>query len=191
MCSRGRRRLPVRDVGLEWAWERFELQALNSGLHLRCLLSDGLTETSSASTSNNGEDYVAKPDSCGPPCPTVDVKVVDENGNDLGRNKVGEVGYSLFPTVTSILSGDLFLAASFSFGFVDRTSSRVSARTRHGFPPPQLRHSSPSPAPHWAGSFPPPGHACIDSNELTYSIATQDTTATPKRPQTRSQTTDG
>jgi long-chain acyl-CoA synthetase len=51
----------------------------------------GLTETSSASTSNNGEDYQTKPESCGPACPTVDVKVVDDDGNDLGRNKLGEL----------------------------------------------------------------------------------------------------
>ncbi|KAI9026074.1 AMP-dependent synthetase and ligase [Hyaloraphidium curvatum] len=51
----------------------------------------GLTETSSASTANGGEDYAAKPDSVGPPCPTVDVKVVDDDGNDLGINKIGEL----------------------------------------------------------------------------------------------------
>jgi long-chain acyl-CoA synthetase len=39
----------------------------------------GLTETSSVTTMNNGEDYVRKPDSVGPPVPVCEVAVVPED----------------------------------------------------------------------------------------------------------------
>jgi long-chain acyl-CoA synthetase len=51
----------------------------------------GLTETSSVSTMNNGDDYVRKPDSVGPPVPVVEIKVVDEEGRDLPTGQVGEL----------------------------------------------------------------------------------------------------
>lgn len=51
----------------------------------------GMTETSSLSTMNQGDDYVAKPDSVGPPVPVVEVKVVDPLGVDLPLGDVGEL----------------------------------------------------------------------------------------------------
>lgn len=51
----------------------------------------GMTETSSLSTMNQGDDYVRKPDSVGPPVPVVEVKVVDPLGEDLGVDAVGEL----------------------------------------------------------------------------------------------------
>ena len=51
----------------------------------------GLTETSSLSTMNAGEDYLAKPDSVGPPVPVVTVKVVDPDGRELATGDVGEL----------------------------------------------------------------------------------------------------
>ena len=39
----------------------------------------GLTETSSVTTMNSGEDYVQRPDSVGPPVPVVDVRVVPDS----------------------------------------------------------------------------------------------------------------
>jgi long-chain acyl-CoA synthetase len=51
----------------------------------------GLTETSSLSTMNTGDDYVKKPDSVGPPVPVVTVKVVDPDGSDLPVGSVGEL----------------------------------------------------------------------------------------------------
>ena len=51
----------------------------------------GLTETSSLSTMNSGDDYVKKPDSVGPPVPVVTVKVVDPDGRDLPAGAVGEL----------------------------------------------------------------------------------------------------
>jgi long-chain acyl-CoA synthetase len=51
----------------------------------------GLTETSSVSTMNTGDDYLEKPDSVGPPVPVVDVKVVDPSGTELPTGEVGEL----------------------------------------------------------------------------------------------------
>jgi acyl-CoA synthetase (AMP-forming)/AMP-acid ligase II len=51
----------------------------------------GLTETSSLSTMNSGDDYLAKPDSVGPPVPVVTVKVVDPDGHEVPTGEVGEL----------------------------------------------------------------------------------------------------
>ncbi|MET8004197.1 class I adenylate-forming enzyme family protein [Nonomuraea glycinis] len=51
----------------------------------------GMTETSARAISNGGLDYHVKPDSIGYPSAVVDVCVVDEMGNDLGANEVGEL----------------------------------------------------------------------------------------------------
>jgi len=51
----------------------------------------GMTETSSTAASNNGIDYLAKPESCGPPLPINDVRIVDEEGNDLPVGQAGEL----------------------------------------------------------------------------------------------------
>ncbi len=51
----------------------------------------GMTETSSVSTMNQGDDYVRKPESVGPPVPVVEVKVVDPAGTDLPEGQVGEL----------------------------------------------------------------------------------------------------
>jgi acyl-CoA synthetase (AMP-forming)/AMP-acid ligase II len=51
----------------------------------------GLTETSSVTTMNSGADYLRHPDSVGVAVPVCDLKVVDEAGNDLGTDAVGEL----------------------------------------------------------------------------------------------------
>src|SRR3954451_18593143 len=51
----------------------------------------GMTETSSTASSNNGVDYIAKPESCGPPLPICDVRIVDDDGNDLPLGEAGEL----------------------------------------------------------------------------------------------------
>ena len=51
----------------------------------------GLTETSSLSTMNTGDDYLAKPDSVGPPVPIVTVKVVDPDGAEVPLGQTGEL----------------------------------------------------------------------------------------------------
>jgi len=51
----------------------------------------GLTETSSVTTLNSGQDYVTHPDSVGTAVPVVSLRVVDELGNDLPAGSVGEL----------------------------------------------------------------------------------------------------
>jgi long-chain acyl-CoA synthetase len=51
----------------------------------------GLTETTSAVISNGGADYFARPDSVGRPVPVAEVRVVDDDGNVLGDDEVGEL----------------------------------------------------------------------------------------------------
>jgi len=52
----------------------------------------GLTETSSVTTMNVGDDYVRKPDSVGPPVPVVELKLVSESGQEVAPGAgVGEL----------------------------------------------------------------------------------------------------
>lgn len=51
----------------------------------------GMTETMATVTSHSGEDYLNRPDSCGPPVPVSDLKVTDEYGNILATGEVGEL----------------------------------------------------------------------------------------------------
>ncbi|MCW1383172.1 acyl--CoA ligase [Novosphingobium sp. KCTC 2891] len=51
----------------------------------------GATETSSVSATHSAEDYLTHPDSVGIPVPCVDVKVVDDAGNELPRGASGEL----------------------------------------------------------------------------------------------------
>ena len=51
----------------------------------------GMTETHGIITANSARFFIDKPESCGPNVPTLEVKLVDEEGNDLpaGPNTVG------------------------------------------------------------------------------------------------------
>ena len=51
----------------------------------------GLTETASVATSNVGDDYATHPDSVGRTVPTVEVRVVDEDGADVPVGETGEI----------------------------------------------------------------------------------------------------
>ncbi|HVM39548.1 MAG TPA: class I adenylate-forming enzyme family protein [Acidimicrobiia bacterium] len=51
----------------------------------------GLTETSSVTSMNTGDDYVRKPESVGPAVPVCDVKVVGADGETLPIGEVGEL----------------------------------------------------------------------------------------------------
>ena len=51
----------------------------------------GLTETTSAIIANGGPDYLAHPDSVGRPTANTDVRIVDDDGNDLGDGHIGEL----------------------------------------------------------------------------------------------------
>jgi long-chain acyl-CoA synthetase len=77
-----------------------------------------MTETSSLSTMNVGDDYLAKPDSVGPPVPVVDVKVVDADGNDLPVGEVGELWIKGPNIVKGYWHKPEATAATFSGGWV-------------------------------------------------------------------------
>ena len=51
----------------------------------------GLTESSSVTSSNAGDDYLRKPTSVGPPVPVCELKVVDEDGRELPLGEAGEL----------------------------------------------------------------------------------------------------
>jgi len=51
----------------------------------------GMTETASTFTSHQGEDYEARPDSCGPAVPVGDIKIVAPDGSVLPPGEVGEL----------------------------------------------------------------------------------------------------
>ncbi len=51
----------------------------------------GMTETSATFTHHQAEDYRAHPDSCGPPLPVCEVRIVDPLGQDLPPGSVGEL----------------------------------------------------------------------------------------------------
>lgn len=74
----------------------------------------GLTETTSAIISNSGLEYHGQPDSIGRPVVTADVKIVDEQGHELGDDQIGELlvrgpnvipGYWNNPEATEIAFG--------------------------------------------------------------------------------------
>ncbi|MDQ0443457.1 class I adenylate-forming enzyme family protein [Methylobacterium persicinum] len=50
----------------------------------------GMTETSATFTHHQGEDYIAHPDSCGPPLPVCEARIRDPQGRDLPPGAVGE-----------------------------------------------------------------------------------------------------
>jgi long-chain acyl-CoA synthetase len=52
----------------------------------------GMTETSATATGNSAEDYENRPDSCGPPVPVTDLKVMTVEGDrELATGEVGEL----------------------------------------------------------------------------------------------------
>ena len=52
----------------------------------------GMTETCATVTSNGAEDYIARPDSCGPAAPNAEIKIMTIEGDrELPRGEVGEL----------------------------------------------------------------------------------------------------
>ncbi len=94
----------------------------------------GMTETTATFTTHIGDEYEAKPDSCGPALPVCDMKVVDEAGEDLPSGKVGELwvrgpnvvkGYWNKPEATAatfangwLKTGDLAWLDEEGFGYI-------------------------------------------------------------------------
>ncbi|HEV3226078.1 MAG TPA: class I adenylate-forming enzyme family protein [Acidimicrobiales bacterium] len=51
----------------------------------------GLTESSSVATAIGGQDAIDKPNSVGPPVPTLELKIRDEHGHEVPTGQTGEV----------------------------------------------------------------------------------------------------
>ena len=51
----------------------------------------GLTETASVATSHGGDDYFAHPGSVGRAAPTVELRIVDDDGRDMPAGERGEI----------------------------------------------------------------------------------------------------
>ncbi|MFN2259768.1 MAG: class I adenylate-forming enzyme family protein [Parasphingopyxis sp.] len=52
----------------------------------------GMTETSATVTTHSSEDYLNRPESCGPPVPVAEIKIMSEDGSrELGVGEVGEL----------------------------------------------------------------------------------------------------
>jgi long-chain acyl-CoA synthetase len=51
----------------------------------------GMTETSAAFTNHLAEDYLTRPDSCGPPLPVCELKVTGPSGETLPRGEIGDL----------------------------------------------------------------------------------------------------
>ena len=51
----------------------------------------GMTETMATVTGNSGEDYLNRPDSCGPPVAVADLKIVGDDDSELEPGEVGEL----------------------------------------------------------------------------------------------------
>ena len=54
----------------------------------------GMTETNAYGPQNSGDDYVKRPRSTGRTVPTMQVKVADEQGNEVPRGEVGEIWFA-------------------------------------------------------------------------------------------------
>jgi long-chain acyl-CoA synthetase len=78
----------------------------------------GLTETSSVTTLNSGEDYLRRPDSVGVPVAAVDVKVVDPAGDALPVGDVGELWIKGPNVVKGYWNKPEATAATFSDGWL-------------------------------------------------------------------------
>jgi long-chain acyl-CoA synthetase len=91
----------------------------------------GLTETSSLSTMNSGADYLAKPDSVGPPVPVVTVKVVDPDGNEVATGDTGELWIKGPNVVKGYWNRPDATAESFSDGWLH--TGDVARRDEEGF----------------------------------------------------------
>ncbi len=61
--------------------------------HGRPQIGYGMTETNAFGPQNGGDDYIAKPTSSGRVVPIMKIRVVDDDGNQLGTNQIGEIEF--------------------------------------------------------------------------------------------------
>ena len=86
----------------------------------------GMTETSATFTHHQGEDYLAHPDSCGPPLPVCEVRIVDPLGDAVAPGCVGELCVKGPNVVRGYWDDPAATAAVFSAGWL-RTGDLVRA----------------------------------------------------------------
>ncbi|MBE9540643.1 MAG: acyl--CoA ligase [Proteobacteria bacterium] len=77
----------------------------------------GTTETSAGIATNSRQDYADKPDSVGPPAPVCDVKVVNEDGEQLANGELGELWVRGPNVVKGYWHNPQATAASFTDGW--------------------------------------------------------------------------
>ncbi|MHB1989130.1 MAG: class I adenylate-forming enzyme family protein [Acidimicrobiales bacterium] len=78
----------------------------------------GLTETSSVTSMNSGEDYVRKPESVGLPVPVCEVRIVGPDGNDVATGETGELWIKGPNVVRGYWNKPAESAASFTSGWL-------------------------------------------------------------------------
>jgi long-chain acyl-CoA synthetase len=78
----------------------------------------GLTETSSVTSMNAGADYLRKPESCGPPVPVCDVRVIAADGSEAPLGEPGELWIKGPNVVKGYWNKPEATAASFSDGWL-------------------------------------------------------------------------
>ncbi len=93
----------------------------------------GMTETCGIITSNSARLYLAKPDSCGPAVPTLETKLVDEDGNDLPRdpNTVGILCVRGAVVIKGYLNREEATADSIRDGWLN--TGDIARIDEHGF----------------------------------------------------------
>ncbi len=79
----------------------------------------GMTETMATVTSHSAEDYLNRPDSCGPPLPVADLRIMDADGEaELPVGQVGELWARGPMVVTGYWNKPEATAATFVDGWV-------------------------------------------------------------------------
>lgn len=78
----------------------------------------GMTETCGIITSVSGDFFVAKPDSAGPSMPSFEVKVVDDDGNDLPQGTAGELWVKGSPVIKGYINNPDATAQTITDGWL-------------------------------------------------------------------------
>jgi acyl-CoA synthetase (AMP-forming)/AMP-acid ligase II len=78
----------------------------------------GMTETCATVTLHSSEDYLARPESCGPPVPVADLKIVDDAGNEVPAGQIGELWARGPMVVRGYWQNPEATAAAFTNGWV-------------------------------------------------------------------------
>lgn len=78
----------------------------------------GMTETSATVTGHAAEDYLNRPESCGPPLPVAELRIVDEHGLSLPAGEIGELRVRAPQVVLGYWENPEATAANFEDGWL-------------------------------------------------------------------------